>query len=143
MKRVVVDASVVLKWFLPDEEDAERALALLRRFVAGRLDLVAPSLLDYEVVNSLLVAGRRGRLGEPLVERAIESFIGLGVPTRDLPEFHREIRKVAAACRCSGHDAAYVALALKDGIPLITADARLAIAAASVHKDILVLGTTA
>ena len=142
MKRAVVDASVALKWFLPDEEGSDSALKLLQRFVSGRLELLAPCLLEYEVVNSLVIAGRRGRIGEEIVERAIESFFDLGVPTRDLQGLHRETFMIATKCRCSGYDAAYVALAQKEGIPLITVDVRLATAAGTVYKNIQGLGVT-
>jgi predicted nucleic acid-binding protein len=45
---LVVDASVALKWFLADEPDADRALAIMRDDAA----LVAPDLLVAEVCNA-------------------------------------------------------------------------------------------
>ncbi|GFP19156.1 hypothetical protein HKBW3S03_00660 [Candidatus Hakubella thermalkaliphila] len=46
----------------PDEEGAEQALSLLRDYVAEKVQLYAPSLIDYEVLNGALVALRKGRL---------------------------------------------------------------------------------
>jgi hypothetical protein len=46
---LVVDASVAAKWHLQDEQDAERALVLFDRFVAGRVALWAPTHIRYEV----------------------------------------------------------------------------------------------
>lgn len=60
----VVDASVATKWHLPDETDADRALALLRRHIDGELQLVAPQHLRAEVPSAITVATRavvRGR----------------------------------------------------------------------------------
>ena len=47
MKIAVVDASVVLKWYLPDEKYSHKALRLLDNYIADELDLLAPSLLEY------------------------------------------------------------------------------------------------
>ena len=60
---LVVDASVVLKRQLEDEEGVPQALALRDDFLLhSRIDLTAPSLLLYEVTNAILTAARRGRL---------------------------------------------------------------------------------
>ncbi len=59
MKRAVVDASVVLKWYLPDETHGPQALVLLQQCAAGELEMLAPSLLTYELMNGLVIAGRR------------------------------------------------------------------------------------
>ena len=57
MSRFVVDASVALKWFLP--EPHEECAARLRR--AGS-ELGAPDLLHVEVANALWKRVRRGEL---------------------------------------------------------------------------------
>ena len=36
----VVDASVAAKWHLPDEQDTDKALELLRQFIEGHLPQV-------------------------------------------------------------------------------------------------------
>ncbi|MGC9196606.1 MAG: type II toxin-antitoxin system VapC family toxin [Syntrophobacteraceae bacterium] len=55
MGRRVVDASVILKWVLGEEREAEwnKALALLNGWVEGRVELMAPDLWVYEVGNFL------------------------------------------------------------------------------------------
>ena len=52
---VTPDASVILKWVLPgdDEQDTDAALALRDEAVVGTLDLVVPQLWIYEVGNTL------------------------------------------------------------------------------------------
>ena len=52
---VTPDASVLLKWVLPgdDERDTEAALALRDEAVAGAIELVVPQLWVYEVGNTL------------------------------------------------------------------------------------------
>src|ERR1035437_6042748 len=57
----VVDASVALKWYLP-EPDAERAEALLEAAMAGTVALAAPELLLLEVGNACWTHVRRGEM---------------------------------------------------------------------------------
>ena len=57
---LVVDASVVLKRQLEDEEGVPQALALRDDFLLhSRIDLTAPSLLIYELANGILTATHR------------------------------------------------------------------------------------
>jgi predicted nucleic acid-binding protein len=49
---IVVDASVVIKWFIP-EPDSNKAVKLRDRHIEGSLTLIAPDLLVYEVANAL------------------------------------------------------------------------------------------
>jgi predicted nucleic acid-binding protein len=84
LNRLVVDASVVLKWYLPTEAYGEIALALLHRYIRDDVGLIGPSLLEYEVVNGLVIARRRGRIEEEKVLAAIEGFFDLGIPLLDL-----------------------------------------------------------
>ena len=50
MPKLVVDASVVIKWFVPEPFSLE-ARRILDDYRAGSLDLVAPDLLNAEVGN--------------------------------------------------------------------------------------------
>lgn len=47
--RLVVDASVVSKFFLKDEDHTAEAQQLLDDFASGSIELVAPQYLLYEV----------------------------------------------------------------------------------------------
>ena len=78
MKNAVIDASVVLKWYLSDEQLGEKALTLLDGFLKQKIDLWAPHLLFYEVLNGLLLAGRKGRLLRENIDPALEGFPGVG-----------------------------------------------------------------
>jgi len=59
---MVIDASVVLRGFFPDEEGHAVAQAIIRAYVREEVDLHAPTLLPYEVTNAILQAVRRGRI---------------------------------------------------------------------------------
>lgn len=51
-KEIILDASVVVKWF-STEEDADLAIKIRDEHVAGRLTIVCPDLLLYEIPNAL------------------------------------------------------------------------------------------
>lgn len=125
MKQVVVDASVVLKWFLPDEEYGEKALAILDRYIAEKLGLCAPSLLEYEIINGLVIAQRRGRINMETILPAIEGFLNLGIPMSGVESLYSRMMYFCQTFNLSAYDAAYVALAEQEKISLITADLRL------------------
>lgn len=123
MNEMVVDASVVLKWYLPDESWGDRALRLLDMHVTGEVVLLAPTLLPYEVLNALLVAERRGRADKQLTEESVEAFWGLDLTLVD--PFAFDILSMARPFNRSIYDAAYLALAEARKIDLLTDDQRM------------------
>ena len=122
MKRTVIDASVVLKWYLVDEKYGEKALDLLNRYISDELDILAPSLLEYEVINGLVIAKKRRRIEEETVFTAIDGFLGLGIELKNLPMFSTRVLHYCKVYNRSAYDASYLALAEEEGIPLITSD---------------------
>ena len=88
MKRLVIDASVVLKWYLTDEEYGEKALNLLTKYISNELDFLAPSLLEYEVVNGLIIAQKRGRIKEEKILLAIDGFMDLNIKLKDFSQLY-------------------------------------------------------
>jgi HxlR-like helix-turn-helix len=79
---LVVDASVVVKWYLADEEYHEQASLLLPRVSSGLTTLVAPMLLRYEVPAVIVQATRRNRLTPAAAHRAVEEFLDTGTPVQ-------------------------------------------------------------
>lgn len=122
MKGIVVDASVALKWYLDDEDHGQKAMNLLTRYVADEIDILAPSLLEYEVVNGLIIAQRRGRIKEEKVLSAIEGFASLGITMTNLASCYSRVIHFCRTYSRSAYDASYMAAADKEGMPLITAD---------------------
>lgn len=117
MKTLVLDASVVLKWFKSKKEQHREAALLLRKaFEAGTITVMVPSLLFLELIN---VAGRRWNWNE----RALFAL------ATKLPALQFEVRdaKLDAVARwvargTTAYDAAYVALAEEEAVPLVTDD---------------------
>lgn len=78
---------MVGRWFWDDEEFTEPARNLLDDFREARVDLIASSHLNYEVLSLLTRALRRHRLHQHQVRTAITEFFVLDIRTvqsRDL-----------------------------------------------------------
>jgi len=125
MNNFVVDASVVLKWYLPDEQGVSQALSLLEDFVEGGLRLHAPNLIDYEFVNAMWVAGKMGRIAVEDRDAAAKNFINIEIIRVDIGGFFENLLRLATEYNRSCYDASYLALSEHVGVPLITGDKRL------------------
>jgi predicted nucleic acid-binding protein len=113
----VVDASVAVKWFLP-ETHSKAAAELLR---SGQT-LLAPDLLWPEFGNAL---AKRCAAGQLRLEEAERILDALG---RSPLEFHAaralipDGMRIAAALGRLLYDSLYLALAVRERVPLVTAD---------------------
>lgn len=119
----VIDASVVLKGFFPDEKGHKEAQAIIRAYAQEEIKLLAPTLLPYEVANAILQAIRRDRIGLEKGREILTAFQGLGIPTIEV-SWQRAL-ELARAYDRSAYDGAYLALAEETGSKLITGDRRL------------------
>ncbi len=129
--RFVLDASVAAKWFLPDEPFSAIALELLRSATAGTTEFIVPDLFFSECGNILWKAARRQRLsGEETLTaiRVIGDLETLTVPAGGLLEKTLEI---ARSYDRSFYDSLYIAVALQQQAPLVTADEKLVTATAA------------
>jgi len=133
LTRIVIDTSVVLKWYLADEENGQKALAILDKYVSNELDILAPSLLEYEVINGLIIAKKRGRIQEKKILTAIEGFISLEIKLISLSLYYPKVIHYSKIYNRSAYDASYLALADDEDISLVTADKGLY---AVVKKDL-------
>lgn len=120
---MIVDASVVLKAFFPDEEGHAEAQALIRAHVLGEIELRGPTLLPYEVTNAVLQAVRRDRIDLAKGKEILTAFQDLGIATVEV-SWQRALELARTHDR-SAYDGAYLALAGDTGDELMTGDRRL------------------
>jgi predicted nucleic acid-binding protein len=116
LREVVLDASVVLKWFAAEQRGTSEARQLRDDYQSGRLSIVVPSLLFLELLN---VAGRRWRWEEEAVVELAEALDDLAfeVSEPELPSVASWVSRGLTA-----YDAAYVALAERRELALVTDD---------------------
>ena len=119
MSWIVLDASVTLSWCFADEQTPS-SLGVLDLLKAGDQALV-PSFWCSEVLNSLLVGERKGRISAEQTRAFLNDLSALR-PTLDDASMERVFKDVQALCRQHGlasYDALYVELArLASGFPL-------------------------
>lgn len=131
MNEVVVDASIASLWVRPPgSPGAGPAQALLERYEAGDVSVVAPPLLFLELLN---VAGRRWRWAEATLSELATRLEGMFTDVAD-----PDPRRVASwtARGLTAYDATYVALAEERGIPLVTNDRRIVAIAAGIAQTV-------
>jgi len=112
---IVVDASVLAPALADDGADGDR--------VRGRLrgaQLVAPELVDLEVLSTLRRAARAGRLDQRRSGQALEDLAAL--PLRRVSHLSLLPRVWELRDNLTAYDAAYVALAEALDALLLTAD---------------------
>lgn len=128
MSRFVLDCSVTMAWCFEDEADAY-ADAVMDRLATG--SALVPSLWLLEVANVLLAAERRRRLTEADSMRFLEVLAQLPVEVVETGGLSRAagLLGLGRAHRLSAYDAAYLDLAMREGVPLATRDAALRAAA--------------
>jgi predicted nucleic acid-binding protein len=124
-KRVVIDASVALRWRLCDEEATQQDDALLEDFLAGKLVLLTPTLFDYEIANALRVAVTRQRLSEPDAAAALADFAQYTIIRYDFASISSRTFDLSGQHQRSAYDSAYMALAQAQGVWFFTRDKRL------------------
>ena len=117
----VVDSSVVVKWFLPEPSRPE-ALRLLRSYREQTLQLISPALLLSEVSNVFCKRVRRRELSASQAGQAFRLLkIHSPVLITDADVLEEAVR-LAIASGQAVYDCLYLALALRRGCDLITAD---------------------
>lgn len=120
----VLDASAALAWCFEDEDDAFASAALNR---LTESEAYVPAIWSLEVANGLLAAERRKRITAVAASKAMRILLDLPI-VPDPSERSRDFETTWRLARTHGltaYDGAYLELAIRYGIPLITLDDRL------------------
>lgn len=121
--RLVLDTSVIIKWFRQGEILAEQALALRAAYLNGHVQVIVPSLLACELANVLRY---KDDLTTAQVEDAVQSLFDMGLQWM-LPSaaVMRRATVIARESDATVYDAAFAALAESEKATFVTADERL------------------
>lgn len=117
--KVVPDASIILKWVLPQESEpySKQAKAISQAFYDDEIDLLVPPLWVYEVGNVLTIK-------HPEVAQALlDHLASLHLPVVQPSAKHIELTtKLVARHSITFYDASYLVLAVTNHALFVTAD---------------------
>jgi len=119
--RVVVDASVVVKWVLPDSEreaPTDEALALLQAIRAGHVEPIQPPHWLAEVAAVL------ARLRPEIAASTLDFLDAIELPIAADSAIYRRAIRLATELGHHLFDTLYHAVALERDAVLVTADAQ-------------------
>ena len=132
--KLVVDASIAVKWFVPegDDEPAER----LRD---GKFRLLAPELMKVEFANALWKKRRKGEIDDDGCRTIIHALTAGAIRYTPDGELFGAAFQLACHIDHPVYDCLYLALADAQGAKMVSADGRLLDKARAAGLDRLVL----
>ncbi len=120
MKTLVVDASVALKWLIPETGSPQA-----RELLSESYRLIAPDLLWIEVAAVTWKAVRRGDLSAEEAEQMASDLSAYPVEiVESLPLLPDAVRFAVETDR-TVYDSLYICLAAREKVRAVTADQRL------------------
>jgi predicted nucleic acid-binding protein len=123
-KSLILDTSVALKFYLP-EEGHEEAVGLLEAAEAGAAELLAPGTILPESFNAIAQQQRRGLLDEEDARGAWEKLLTAPVYTYAVEDLIERAAAIANETGAIIYDALFIALAEDSQTTVITADDKL------------------
>jgi predicted nucleic acid-binding protein len=116
-----VDASLVIKWFVPEvQSDAAR------RWLEAPHDYIAPDLLFPEAGNAIWKKVRRGELTQDDGQRLAGDLTGVAVEAVSVRGLLPDALALALSTGITVYDAMYLTLAVRLETQVITCDERFA-----------------
>lgn len=120
MKLPVIDASVALKWFFPEENSA-----IARSFLSERNQFVVPDLFWIETSNIISKKVRKSELSIKEAERIIQILESMNFLTISFDQIKAEAFFISTRFSITLYDACYLAVAVNYKGNLFTADIRM------------------
>ena len=121
MSVFVVDASLVVKWFVPEVHSAAA-----RRWLDASHDYMAPDLMFPEAGNALWKKVRRGELSRAHAQRLASDLALIGVEAVSMRALVADSHALAVTAGISVYDATYLTLAVRLETQVVTGDDKFA-----------------
>lgn len=134
MNRYVIDASVAVKWFVPEVHSDTAA-----RLLDGTYELIAPDLLLPEFANILWKKVRLGQISSAVGRQIMQEFKAVCLQTYPPDDLLEQAFEIANNLGRTVYDSLYLALAIREQCQLVTADQKFynALATSSFAVNIL------
>jgi len=139
IRSVTLDASVALRWSLPDEMDRAGALQLRESLLRGALDPIEPVHFLLEIAAGLIRAHRAGRLVADDCRDALRALEAVFADSTDTSTGATDALELALTSGLRVADAAYAVCARRASTTLVTADRRLAGVASATGISVVAL----
>jgi len=138
MTAFVLDNSVAMRWLLASDKASDQRYADSVLISLANAEALVPNLWHLEAANVLLGASNRGDIEISDLERFTVQLenLPITVDTLTANQVFGHTISLARAYRLSSYDAAYLEVALREGLPLATLDKDLRKAAVRAGIDI-------
>jgi len=121
---IVIDAGVILKGYFPDERGHEEAQLIIREYAEGFIELYAPHLILYEIVNALVVARNLGRLEQRQINNIITEIREIEINRYDVADI-LGLFDMSLKYGRTAYDASYLLLSDELKFNFVTGDIKL------------------
>ena len=128
MAIALIDASVVLTWFVPARTQPEQEFCdrIWTRIVELGITMLAPSIFDLEIAGGLLKARRSKLISLARFTQARAACAGLPVQLYGYPYSSSQIIELALMYHAQAPDALYLHVAQTHNAKVITVDSGMA-----------------
>lgn len=118
----VVDASFLLSFLFPDENNSQ-VEKIVDDVYSGKIKLVAPLVLPFEIFNGLWSAFIQKRVSLEIIEVLSKQFFNLNITFIEIN--YLEVLKLASEEKLTFYDASYLYLSKSQNLPLLSLDKHL------------------
>lgn len=138
MIQFILDNSVAMRWLLATDKFTDQTYAEAVLLSLNDAQAMVPQIWQLEAANVLLAAEKRGQLDAESVEAFVSHLDSLPIVTDTIT--HQQVfsrtMSLARVYKLSSYDAAYLELALREGLPIATLDQDLLKAALKANVKI-------
>jgi predicted nucleic acid-binding protein len=139
MVNIVVDSSVVIKWFVV-EPYSDKARQILDGYNTGEINFLAPDLMNAEVGNIIWKKHRLQDMSLEDTQEIINTFKALVFTFTSSAALLDSAYDLAVTHERTVYDMMYVALSERENCRFITADERMVNALGSYFPNVIWIG---
>lgn len=139
MDKIVIDSSVVIKWFIVEPNSTE-AHKILSAYQAHTVTLLAPDLLYAELGNIIWKKQLYQGLDQADAQAILKTLSTLSLAITPAVDLLHDAYRIAVAYRRTVYDSLYLALSQREQCRFVTADEKLVNALGSNFPDAVWIG---